>query len=120
MKGPDMSFIIKSFNITPQALEIKDAVPDNSEFCLTTDVVCLSHFTNDKISFTYKAGSRTIAFSEKCCEDLRKEHEVCDEVKVISRGWGNGVEALINISVTVAQEKIGSRSTYKTITWVKR
>ena len=114
-----MSFIIKSFIIKPQALDIKNAIPDKSEFCITTDIVCLSHFTNDKILFTYKAGNKSIAFSEKSCGDLNKEHEVRDEVNVISRQWGNGVESLINISVTVAQEKIGSKNTFKTITWVK-
>lgn len=114
-----MSFIIKSLEIKPQALDIKEAVPDNSEFSITTDIVCLSHFTNDKILFTYKAGGKLIALSEKGCGSISKEHEVRDEVKVISRRWGNGVESLINISVTVAQEKIGAKSTFKTLTWVK-
>ena len=114
-----MSFVIKSFKIKPQALEIKDAVPDNSEFCLTTDLVCLSHFKNDKILFVYKAGSKSIAFSEKLCGEAAKEHEVIDEVKVISRRWGNSVESLINISVTCIQEKIGAKNTFKTMTWVK-
>ncbi len=114
-----MAFIIKFFNIKPQALEIKDAIPDNSEYYLSTDVVCLNHFSDDKILFVYKAGSKPIAFSEKTCGNIKKEHEVHDEVKVVSRRWGNGVESLINISVTVIQEKIGARNTYKTITWVK-
>ena len=114
-----MAFIIKSFNIKPQALDIKEAIPDNSEFCLTTDVVCLSHFTNDKIRFVYKAGGKAIALSEKICGSLNKEHEVLDEVKVKSKRWGNGVESLIDISVTVAQKKIGTKITFKTVTWVK-
>ncbi len=114
-----MAFIIKSFNIEPQALEVKNAVPDNSEYRLTTDVICLSHFANDKIIFVYKAGSKAIAFSEKICGSLNKEHEVHDEVKVFSRRWGNGVESLINISVTVSQEKIGGKNTFRTMTWVK-
>lgn len=114
-----MSFIIKSFNIKPQALDIKEAIPDNSKFCFSTDVVCLSHFTNDKILFIYKAGNKAVAFSEKTCTNIKKEHEVHDEVEVTSRRWGSGVESLINISVTVSQEKIGSRNTLKTITWVK-
>ena len=114
-----MSFIIKSFKVDPQALEINNAIPDNSEYCMTTEVVCLSHFTDDKISFVYRAGSRQVAISEKRCGDINKEHEVHDEVKVFSRRWGNGVESLINISVTVSQKKIGSKSTLKTVTWVK-
>ncbi len=114
-----MAFIIKSFKINPQALEIKDATPDNIEYCLTTDVVCLNHFSNDKILFIYKAGSKPIAFSEKACGNFKKEHEVHDEVKVTSKRWGGGVESLINISVTVIQEKIGAKNTFKTMTWVK-
>ncbi len=114
-----MSFIIKSFKVTPQALDIKDAIPDHSEFCLTTEVVCLNHFSDDRFRFLYKAGSKPVAITEKVCGNFGREHEVHDEIKVVSGRWGNGVESLINISVTVTQEKVGQKNTFKTVTWVK-
>ncbi len=114
-----MSFFIKSFKITPQALDIKNANPDHIEYCMGTDVVCLTHFGNDKFKFIYKVGSRTVASTEKKCGLLDRAHEIHDEIKVISNRWGNGVESLVNISVSVTQESIGSKNTFRTVTWVK-
>lgn len=114
-----MSFYIKSFRLTPQALEIEDAVPDKTKFTIETDVVCLGHQESCRFSFTYFAGNKELTASIKDCSNEDNNHIVSDEVELISDRWGGGNASQIPIMVMVKQEENGEQKENETYTWVE-
>ena len=114
-----MSFYIKSFRLTPQALEIQDAIPDKTKFTIYTDVVCLQHQKNCKFIFSYYAGDIQVAGSSKDCSKEYENHVVSDVVEVFSDRWGGGNVSEIPIMVKVRQEGYDEQKENETLTWVE-
>jgi|GEM_PF-4729920 len=114
-----MSFYIKSFRLTPQALEIHDAIPDKTKFTIYTDVVCLQHQGNCKFTFSYFAGDIEVAGSIKDCSSQYESHVVSDVVEVLSGRWGGGNVSKIPIMVKVRHEGCDEQIENETLTWVE-
>ncbi len=114
-----MSFYIKSFRLSPQALEKGDAIPDKTRFTIQSDVVCLQHRANCKFRFSYYAGEIEIAHSSKDSSSEIDSHIVNDEVEAESNRWGGGTVSEIPLTVVVTQEADGENKNNATSTWVE-
>ncbi len=114
-----MSFYIKSFRLTPQALERSFAIPDKTRFIFQTDVVCLQHQPNCKFNFTYYAGEFEIANSSRDCSSEVENHITCDEVEAVSDRWGGGIVSEIPVMVVVTREANGESKHNEALTWVE-
>ncbi len=114
-----MSFYIKSFRISPQALEQTDAIPDKTKFTIETDVVCLQHHVNCNFNFVYYAGEMEIANSCKDCSGEVENHFVSDEVEVTSDKWGSGTFSEVPVMVVVTQKENDESIHSETSTWVE-
>ena len=115
-----MSFYIRSFRLMPQALEKKEAVPNNTTFTLATDIVCRKHSNHDKYIFKYYAGEKLIAESLKDCSYADENHTINDSIDITSDNWGNGKKIKIPITVLVIQESSGATLNNETTTWVEQ
>ncbi len=114
-----MSFYIKSFKLIPQAFEKKDAIPNNTTFTISTDIICRKHMQHDKYSFKYFAGQKLIAESLKDCSFADENHNINDTIKISSKNWGMGHRIKIPIAVSVTQESSGAVLNNETTTWVE-
>ena len=114
-----MSFYIKSFRLTPQALERNDAVPDKTKFTIETDVVCLHHQITCNFKFVYYAGEIEITNSFQDRSGEVENHFIKDEVEIISDRWGNGTVSEIPVMVVVTQGEDGESKDSETATWVE-
>ncbi len=114
-----MSFYIKSFRLSPQALEKHEAIPDKTKFTIETDVVCLQHQVNCGFNFVYFAGDIEIANSYKDCRGEVENHYVSDEVEVVSDRWGGGNISEVPVMVVVSQEDYDGIKDSETSTWVE-
>ena len=113
-----MSFYIKSFRLSPQALEKGNAVPDKSTFSIETDVAYDELCGEEEFYFEYSAGDKKIASSYQRCRNVERMHEVNDGVRVKSRAWGGGSLSKVPIMVSVKQASCGEIRDAETFTWV--
>ncbi len=114
-----MSFFIKSFRLKPQASNKNEALPNNTTFTVSTDIVCRKHFPHDKYIFKYFAGEKLIAESLKDCSFADENHSINDSITVASHNWGKGKKIKIHVSVLVIQESSGASLNNETTTWVR-
>ena len=113
-----MSFYIKSFGITPRALEMKNAIPDGTPFSIETEIVCRKNSNHDAYYFTYYVGEKVIAESSMNCSQADEDHVIKDSLNITSDRWGNGAQSNIAVKVSVIQESSGAQLDNITSTWI--
>ncbi len=113
-----MSFYIKSFRVSPRALNLNDAVPDGTSFSFETEIVCRKNSNHDTYFFTYSVNDKIIAERSVNCTQADEDNVISDSVNVVSDNWGNGVQLNVALTVSVIQESSGAQLDSVSSTWV--
>lgn len=114
-----MAFYIKSFKVTPQALEMKNAIPNGTPFSIETGIVCRKNTFQDKYYFKYSVNGKVIAESSNTCNQADEDNIIKNTVKINSDKWGFGSKSNVEVKVSVVQDSSGAELDHSALTWVE-